>query len=265
MAVALSMVLLREMAELPLSRIVDEIRARYPQLNATIDHTKDEESAPSVGSVQLRDGYLALVCMPCPIPWSDLEGPCATSVLWQNAAEEVKAHVAHVVVSVMTELNDIKRSILLTQVTTAVLAACDAAIGVYWGNATLLVPKTMFTTFSDEFLPEGGPPLPVWVDFRVGWQTPKRSAGFTHGMTALGHMEMEARDWPEKPSDLRERLQGLAFYLLEHGRVLKGGDTVGQSASEKIRVVYAASEIGQEGLVMSLRYEAAHRPWWKIW
>jgi hypothetical protein len=25
------------------------------------------------------------------------------------------------------------------------------------------------------------------------------------------------------------------------------------------------SEIGHEGLVMSLRYEAAHRPWWKIW
>ena len=137
-------------------------------------------------------------------------------------------------------------------------------MGVYWGNASLLIPKPIFVEFAEQVLPQG-PPLDIWIDFRVGWQAEERSAGFTQGMTALGHMELEAQDWPEKPSDLRERLQGLALYLLNNGRVIKDGDTVGQSASEKIRVVYAGSNVGHKGLVMQLRYESAHRPWWKIW
>lgn len=264
MDVALSMVLLRETADLPVPRIVEELRARYPELNASVEGTEDGERETSVATLQLQDAYLALACMPSPLPWSDLEGPCATSLLWKNASDEVKTHAAHVVVSIMSELDEIKRSILLTQVTTAILAACEGAMGVYWGNASLLIPKPIFVEFAEQILPQG-PPLDIWIDFRVGWQAEKRSAGFTQGMTALGHMELEAQDWPEKPSDLRERLQGLVLYLLNNGRVIKDGDTVGQSASEKIRVVYAGSNVGHKGLVMQLRYESAHRPWWKIW
>ena len=165
----------------------------------------------------------------------------------------------------MTELNEIERSILLTKVTAAVLAACDSAMGVYWGNASLLVPKPIFIEFAEKILPDG-PPLDIWVDFRVGWQTSSTSAGFTTGMTALGHMEMEARDWPAKPSDLRDRFQGLARYVLQNGPVIKDRDTLGQDATEKVRAVYAAGTFGQNARVMQLRYESAPaKPWWKIW
>jgi Domain of unknown function (DUF4261) len=254
------MVLLRDTADLPVPRIEQELRTRYPDLHAAI-----AESEGAVAVLQLKNGRLMLACMPCQIPWSDLEGPCATSILWKNAADEVKTHAAHVVVSIATELNPVEQSILLTQVTTAVLAACDSALGVYWGNATLLVPKPVFVEFAEKMLPEG-PPLYIWVDFRVGWQTARTSAGFTTGMAALGHMDMEARDWPAKPSDLRDRFMNFAFYVLENGPVIKDRDTIGQDASEKIRAVYAPGTFGQNARVIQLRYEAAPaKPWWKIW
>ena len=86
----------------------------------------------------------------------------------------------------------------------------------YWSNGLLLVPKAIFIEFAEKILPTG-PPLDIWVDFRIGWQTSSTSAGFTTGMASLGHMEMEARDWPAKPSDLRDRFQNLALYVLENG------------------------------------------------
>lgn len=254
------MVLLREAADPPVFRIEQELRTRYPDLDPS-----GAESDGRGAVLQLRNARLILMCIDGPIPWSDLEGPCETSILWKDAAAEVKTHAAHVVISIVNELNPVEQSILLTQVTTAVLAACDSAMGVYWGNATLLVPKPIFVEFTEKMLPDG-PPLHIWVDFRVGWQTSRTSAGFTTGMAALGHMEMEARDWPDKPSDLRDRFMNLALYVLENGPVIKDRDTIGQDATEKIRAVYAPGTFGQNARVIQLRYEAAPaKPWWKIW
>ena len=254
------MILLREEAVVPAARIEQELRTRYPDLNAS--SPADENGT---ATLKLRDGDLIVALMPAPIPWSDLEGPCATSLLWKNAAEEVKPHCAHLIVSVLTELNEVERSILLTQATLAVLAASDAALGVYWGSAALLVPKDFFLEYAGKILPLG-PPLDVWVDFRVGWQTNTTSGGFTQGLEALGHMELEARDWPEKPSELRDRFRELSRYLVQNGRVIRDRDTIGQDATEKIRAVYAPSTFGQNTRVMQLRYESPPaKPWWKIW
>ena len=255
----ISMVLLREATGAPARRVEEELGSRYPQLAPSV--TADEGGT---ASLKVSNGEIVVAHIPAPIPWSDLEGPCATSVLWQNAPDEVQTHRAHLVVTVLSNRNPIEQATLLTQATTAVLAACDDAMGVLWGNAALLVPKPLFVEYAEKVLPLG-PPLDVWVDFRVGWHTGKTSSGFTTGMAALGHMELEARDWPQKPSELRQRFQELARYLLEHGAVIKDRDTIGQDASEKIRVVFAQSTYGHTGRIMELRYEAAPKPWWKLW
>ena len=91
------------------------------------------------------------------------------------------------------------------------------------------------------------------------------AAGFTSGLTALGHMEWEALDVPEKPGELHERFMELSNYVLANAAVIKDGDTVGRNAKEKIRVVFSPSTFGRDGLVMRLVYENAPRPWWKFW
>ena len=132
MAVMISMIMLRQSVDLPISEIEREFQARFPELNASwMD--KDRITA----SFKLKDGELVLANMPAPIPWSDLEEPCSTSVLWTNAAEEIRAHETHIIVTILSELNKVEQAILLTKATAAVLAACDAAVGVYWNNASL--------------------------------------------------------------------------------------------------------------------------------
>ena len=74
-------------------------------------------------------------------------------------------------------------------------------------------------------------------------------------MQALGYAEFEAVSVREAVSDLRERFYSLAYYLLDHGPVIKDGDTVGQDQDEKIRVKLVESSFGQKGKVMRLVYE----------
>ncbi|MCA8998046.1 MAG: DUF4261 domain-containing protein, partial [Planctomycetaceae bacterium] len=182
------------------------------------------------------------------------------------AEQEVKQHKFHWIVTVNADLEPIPLSTLLTQVTSAALAACDAAIGTYWGNATLVLPKKTFVDVATGTLPDELPLL-LWVDFRIGPDSEKTSAGFTAGMRALGHMDLETEHATESPRDLYERLVSLADYVLTNGPVIKDGDTVGQDAHEKIRVVYSDSTFGHEEKVMRLVYGKGYdkKPRWKFW
>lgn len=262
MAIAISMVLFSDEPKLSVADIQRDFTTRWPDLPEPSEAGEDDNTLSfSVGSSNVILGV-----MPAPFPSSDLEGPCATSVLWPDAADVLKDHQSHAIVTVSGELEPLALSTLLTQATASVMAASPTALGVYWGNATLLVPKPLFIDFATEIMPEG-PPLHIWVDFRVGTDGEQSSSGFTTGMSALGHMEFETQQAAEPPGELRDRLLSLASYVLENGPVIKDGHTVGEDANERIRVVYSDSSFGHEGQVMRLVYEQASpaKPWWKLW
>jgi len=186
---------------------VAEVQRQLTEHWPTLSAATEIEETDDIVSLQIGDAMIILGKMPAPIPWSQLEGPCATSILWRNASEEVKQHTIHWIVTVNAGLPPVELSTLLTQATAAALAACPAAIGVYWGNATLIIPKHIFIDFAREILPQG-PPLHIWVDFRVGKNSDETCAGFTAGMNALGHMEFEALESPEPPGELSRTVDG---------------------------------------------------------
>lgn len=247
--------------KLSFKAIQRELASKWPDLpNATDAGVENNSLSFSLGSADVILGKI-----PAPIPWSELEGPCATSILWPDAAKALQKHKTHLIVTVRGELDPIALSRLLTQATASAMGASPTALGVYWGNATLVIPKEMFIDFAVEVLPHG-PPLHIWVDFRVGNNDNGSSSGFTTGMTALGHMEFETQNATEPPGELRERFLSLAGYVVENGPVINDGDTVGQDAKERIRVVYSNSAFGHEGKVMQFVYEKdSSKPWWKFW
>jgi hypothetical protein len=223
-----------------------------------------EKSDKTILTFDVGDGaHVFLSLMPGPIPWSDLEGPCATSVLWRDAAKVLKPHRAHLLVTIMFKDSrpEIQKSNLLTQITASVLATCEASLGVYWCNATLVVQPDLFREFAEKILPHG-PPIPIWVDFRIGPNKQGKMSGFTTGLKALGHLEIETENSPEPASELRQRFEGLIYYLLENGPVIKNGDTIGEDQNERIKAVHARSAFGHEGQVMRLDYEPTKKKGW---
>ncbi|MDA8563909.1 DUF4261 domain-containing protein [Mariniblastus sp.] len=248
--IGISMVMFTGTPTLDAAKIQHELSSRFPDLPEPINGTQQEGTV----SFDLGDTSIVVAMMPAPIPWSDLEGPCKTSVLWRDAAVAIKGHTRHAVVTVIGAPNHIARSKLLTKITAAVLVSTESAIGVYWGNATLVIGKDLFVDFASKVLPEELP-LHIWIDFRVGSNKDGSSHGFTHGMAELGHMEFETQNANESPKELHDRLISLAGYVLEHGPVLKDGNTVGESATEQIKVSYQASDFGHTEKVISLVYD----------
>jgi hypothetical protein len=260
--ISIAMVALSEGATLSATDIQRDLKFTWPLLpKATGTEEKDTAIAFRVGAADVILGR-----KPPPIPWSDLEGPCATSWLWPDAANVLREHNEHLIVTVSGELNALKRARLLTQVIASVLSTCKGAVGVYWGDATFVISPPVFRDFAVQMAQDGWP-LYVWVDFRVGRNQQGGCSGFTTGLSALGHMEFETLNSPEKPGELRERLFGLACYVLQNGPVIKDGDTVGEDANERIRVEYSASYFGHRNRVMRLNYShaAPQKPWWKLW
>jgi hypothetical protein len=264
MAVQMSMVLCKEAASLDASHVLKALAESWKELPAATAIESREDTL----SFRIADVDVVIGVMPAPVPWSDLEGPCATSILWPNAAATLKAHRAHFIVTVRGELPPVGLATWLTRVTAAVLMSTPAALGVFWTNAALLIPGALFRDFATDILPHG-PPLTIWVDFRVGWvdASKTRSVGFTQGLGELGLMELETEAATESPTELRQRFEAIAGYLLTNGPVIKDGDTLGESAAERILVRYGPSGYGSPGTVMHLVHAAKAVPKspWKFW
>jgi hypothetical protein len=197
----------------------------------------------------LSDDLIAVAPMPAPYPWSDLKGPCETSWMWPKhiSAMSVKDHRKHVLItSIGGKAVPIQRRLALTQVV-AMAAELPGVMGIYWGDATLVHYPPVFSKMG---LTLKGPPLYLWVDFRVFPNQDGSSGMFTTGMRALGQMDFEIPRIEMPPGKLREWSVNIAYYLLENGANVKDGNTIGVSAEQQIRVRYLPSMFGKDGLVM---------------
>ena len=249
MAINIAFIPFSSPAQLSAEAICAQLAEKWPEL----PKAQKVKAEGEMLSFELGASTLIAMAMGAPIPWSDLEGPCKTSWLWKDAVKDLRDHTDHLVVTVMGPEDALTQATLLTQTCAAILGTCKNAPGVYWGNATLVVPSQLFQEFAVDILPKG-PPIHIWVDFRVGKNDDGTCSGFTTGLQALGFMEAETENATESPGELRERFIALAGYLLENGPVIQDGNTVGGSADEKIRVVFSDSKFGHEGKVMRLEY-----------
>ncbi|WP_254507475.1 DUF4261 domain-containing protein [Anatilimnocola floriformis] len=251
MSLSLAFIPLLPKAQLSSSAIRADLVANWPQL------PKPEPVKGETDQISFRIGSsdVIIAFMRAPIPWTDLDGPCQTAFLWPDAEPVLRSHVGHLIITLLSKEGPVAQAGLLTQVCAAIVGSCPQAPGVFWSNATQLIRGDIFRDFAVKFLPDA-PPLYLWVDFRVGPSGNGKSSGFTTGLTALGHMEFETESSSESPGELKERLFGLANYVVENGPVIRNGDTIGEDANERIRVVYAKSAFGHEGQVMRLEYDA---------
>lgn len=257
-ALAIAMVMTTSDALIDVHALAADFRSRWP------DQPPPTDVAADGATFSFRVGTHDVIAgaMPAPIPWSELEGPCATSLLWPSATNDVRAHTHHHIVTVSGELAPLDLAALLTRSVASILSVLPGAIGVYWGSAPLVAPRTLFLEFAEQVLP-GAPPLPIWVDIRA-WRDGATSTGFTSGLAALGCRELEAAGAPESPSELYGRLLELAEYVVRNPDAIADGHTVGRNANEKIQVRIAASSYDRSGDVMRLEFGAPKKRW-KLW
>lgn len=249
MTIAISMVTLNVEPRVSIGEIAKSWKKRWSESASFSD--SDSESH----TLSLRVGEFDVIygLMPAPIPWSELESLCAASAIWPEASEELKNHTNHVIVTVTGEGNHLEQMTVLTKATVAFADACTAATGVYWGNSSQVFPPELFSTIAGDSLADDLP-VPIWVNVCVTENEDGTTAGFTKGLAAFELKEFEALKSPEPLEELHKRLFGLCEYLIRNGAVIKDRDTIGESATERIRIVYSKSEFGSPAEVMRLEY-----------
>ena len=212
--------------------------------------------------VKVKDGILSsslgdeIVCwahMPAPYPWSDLEGPCATSWMWpggMTATEIIRPHRTHLLVTMIGGKADrIRRRLILTGLT-AIAGRQAGVLGIYWPDSTLVHYPKLFIKMADEVNSPQAPPLYLWVDYRVFRNADGTFGMFTTGLSAIGYMELEIPSVAMEPAELRQWGMNISYYLIEHGPVLKDRDTIGATADAMFRIRHVPSSHGAKGLVM---------------
>jgi hypothetical protein len=207
-----------------------------------LPHAKNVRQEGKTLSFELGDALVTLSLMPGPIPWGDLEGPARAAWHWPEARERLEAHQAHVIVVVRAPgMNRITSGLLLTRVVAAV-AATTVASGIYWGEGPVV-------NAPDDFIEEARRtslerlPLYLWLNFHLERQRDGSFTLYTSGMRTFGFMELEMVASREKPATLVDRAFNFAHYLLDHGPVLKDGDTIGLSAHERLLIRHLPSVV----------------------
>jgi hypothetical protein len=172
--------------------------------------------------------------IPAPIPWPELEGPCATAWWWPGATEVCRSSTAHALVFLEeAALDAIECSLRVTKATSQLLQSTPDALGVYWGAGTVVQPRDIFIEQAGAASREQLP-LHLWVDFRVQAHDDGSHLFVTTGLEALFN---------------------IAHYLCDKGLVLKDGDTIGLSATEKKRVRHRPSLWGRAEPVLWLEID----------
>ena len=186
------------------------------------------------------------------IPASELSGPCAAAWYWPEAADTLKQHRGHLLITASSSSSDaIELMLALTRVVASV-AQSAPALGIFLAGAKQVHKVEDFVSEAEgatrELLP-----LYLWIRFTLSEQGDGTTTLYTTGLADLELMEVEFPRAQLDPQTLMDRAFNIAHYLLDHGAVLENGHTIGISADEKFKVVHAPSLNDPERLVYQLK------------
>jgi hypothetical protein len=244
----IGMVALNSVRPIESASILATLREQCPDCPAPTGLSQEDDTLV----FHLDDSMAAVSLMPAPIPWSDLEGPCATAWWWPEATERMKGHKCHIIVVFMGGAgNAVERHIYLTRLVSAVAANADSA-GIYWGAGTVVHDPTAFQEQAAELSPDNLAPQ-LWVDMRLEQNEDGSFRFFTTGMASFGCLEIEIDRSPRLPEEILDFCYSIVSYVLQRGTTIGDGETVGRSADERIKVRHKAS-MWDRAKVMKLEF-----------
>lgn len=226
---------------LDLPTIVDVLRKRHPGIEIDLPPTASGATAPVIRCAG-QNIVLMVMSMPVPRESWDLPGRRALAT-WPAALDVLGAHAAHVVVSTVgraeTPAQQLQAARAVTAVTGGLIATIPAA-AVLWDGLVAHSAERWEQLSRETFAGYPRIPFPLWVSihpFRDGHII----GAITFGLTPFGGREIEFEGAGADPNEIVTKVAGLIVYVLEHGPVLRDGDTLGAGESDRIRIHHAVS------------------------
>jgi hypothetical protein len=230
-------------------RLLKVLRKTYPVDPAP--EVSSSETSDQHLFFDVQDGQAIAALLAAPIPWGDLEGPCHTAWWWPEATRVMRRHSHHLLAVLQgVELSRLEQHVWLTRFIAALCETSDA-VGVYWGNGTLVHEARAFCDAAAKVSVEDPDPF-LWIDMRLSRDEKNRLRFFTTGMKAFGLAEVEVDRTSWEPNRVLRFCGDIIMYLLKRGPVIRDGETVGQAADERFKVRFASSMWDRDGKVMKI-------------
>lgn len=239
----LSLVLLNNPVTPDMSAVAKVIHARHPELAPeAMDDGRAQQAQANSPLIRCGKELVAVMSMPAPVP--DDQGLWArAATTWPESKAVAARHRGHLIVSM---LGKGEQPLVAARVTTAVIGALIATMpeccGVVWAGRVARPVDLWLETSRDSFAPYPGYPFGLWVDI-LPFGSGAKIGAVTMGLSAFVGREIEFVTGKLTLPALFDKVAGLSMYLIEHGSVVKDGDTIGASASERIQVRYKNSEV----------------------
>lgn len=239
----LSLVLLDNPVTPDMSAVAKVLHARHPELaTEAMNDGRTQQAQANSPLIRCGKELVAVMSMPAPVP--DDQGLWArAATTWPESKAVAARHRGHLIVSMLGKR---EQPLVAARVTTAVIGALIATMpeccGVVWAGRVARPADLWLGTSRDSFAPYPDYPFGLWVDilpFRSGAEI----GAVTMGLSAFIGREIEFVTSKLTLAALFDKVAGLSVYLIEHGSVVKDGDTIGASASERIQVRYKNSEV----------------------
>lgn len=237
----LAFVLLETPATPDMDLLVKTIRARHSELPVELVEDGEAGVRQSSPLVRCGDEFVAVMSMPAPIPhdpglWS------RTSRTWPqgNAIEE--RHRAHLIVSVLGQRQQpLPAARLTTAVIGALISIMPQCCAVVW-NDKAARPADLWQELSRRsFAPYPDYPSSLWFDI-LPFRSVHGIGAVTIGLAPFAEREIEFETHKLTLPALIDKVDGLAVYLVEHGLVVKDGDTFGVDQQERFKARYTNSD-----------------------
>ena len=205
-------------------------------------------------TLTIGDFTAAVTLVPRSIPASQLEGPAATAWYWPDAADALRGHQAHLLITVIDEGgSSVRKAEALTRLTAAIAAVAPSA-GIFWGPGRLVHSPDAFIDQGLQ-MRDDNLPLFLWIDFRLEQSGERSYRLYTTGLEALSQRELEVSHYEGAPQALLDLAYNIAHYLIDQRKVVNDGDTIGVTDQLQVTARRGPSMLGGEMEVIRLELE----------
>lgn len=253
--VALALVALRD-PKLPTADQIEDYLGEHwpdaPQIGPAEEvPTPDGEPAEGIEVFRFGEGLAAISLMAAPIPFEELEFPCAAAWYWPTAEEEMRTHNSHLLIALVDGPDDpIERHRRLTELVASAAALTDA-VGIFWGSGGNVHESRAFLDSAHQMTADVIP-VELWVTIRFVPEDDGSVSCITDGLEEFGLNEIEVVFSRREPQTLLEYVYNVAYYLIENGPVIHEGETIGLNEDERFPVTFEQSRLTDQPRVMRI-------------
>jgi hypothetical protein len=189
------------------------------------------------------NGNAFVMLLPTAVPNGEADDAVRFSLSAMGTGWKLPKHNAHLIVTCNSSGAPLESLSLLTSLLAAVVKS-SPAVGIYWGPASATHDPKFFLETAQE--PDISFRIMLWTGVSMAREADGRLSLLSIGMDQLNLPDLLLVAPKSAGSSALEAFFSLLTYVANRGKPLPEGDTVGRSATEKLRVQYVPSPMDEK-------------------